>query len=103
MFGNCDYSARIFLEREVENCSKDVCSCLDQFDMDWIIQIQTNWSWSSLQSTPEWLSCILDDVISGECVQKLNNLIVEHILEDIDCKLNANIIRFLLVSDVQSL
>ena len=65
--GNVDNMLRISDQGKVEHAGIDIGSSLDKFNVDRVIEVELESSWSSLQSTPERFASILDNVGFREC------------------------------------
>ena len=50
--------------------------------MDGIVEVKLKRSWHSLETAPEELFGFLDDVIGGESVEQMSDLMIENISED---------------------
>ena len=86
---NFDNFVGIFAQRKVEHAGKDVCSWLNKFNMDGVLEVKVKRSGNSLQTAPEGFSGVFNDVIMREGWKELLDLIIEHILEDVNGQFNA--------------
>lgn len=91
----------VFFQGDVENGSVDVCCSLYELSVDGVVEVQFQSIRHSFKPAPERLSCVFNDMVGGEGVEKLLDLVVEHILEYPHSKLNANLVALLRVSLVQ--
>lgn len=46
-----------------------------------VLQVQVERSWQSLESAPEWFLSLFHNVVCGKRSEKLVDLMVEHVLE----------------------
>jgi len=93
----------VLLERDVEDGCVDVRCSLNELCVDGVIEVQFQSIWDSFESAPEKFSSFFDDMVSWEGIEKLFDLMIEHILEDADGQFYANFIAFLRIGLVQFL
>jgi hypothetical protein len=55
---------------------------LDELGVDGVVEVELEGSWNSLETAPEGLFGFLNDVISGEGVEQVSDLMVEDISEN---------------------
>lgn len=91
-FGDFNNLFLVLLERDVEDGCVDVGSGLDELKVNGVVEVELERSRHSLQSAPEKLSGLFDDVIGRESVEQLLDLVVEDVLEDTNSQLHTNFI-----------
>ena len=72
----------VLLHRDVEHGRVDVGSGLDELGVDGVVEVEFEGSWNSLKTAPEGLFGFLNDVISGEGVEQVSDLMVKDISEN---------------------
>lgn len=82
LLGGLGNTRFVLLHWDVEHGRVDVGSGLDELSVDWIVEVELKRSRHSLEATPEGLFGFLDNVISGECVEQVSDLMVEDISEN---------------------
>ncbi len=82
LLGGLGNARFVLLHGNVEHGCVDVGSSLDELCVDGIVEVKLKRSWHSLETAPEELFGFLDDVIGGESVEQMSDLMIENISED---------------------
>lgn len=88
---------------QIEQSGVDVGSSLDEFYVQRVLEVEFEGRGCSLESTPEGLLSFFDDVVFWEGAEQVFDLVIEDVLEDVDCQFKTHVVRSLVVGLIQLL